>query len=424
MIGSALLVGWLLVGQAGADDAALAAEVHKLVKRLDAPEKAIRDGAEDRLLELGPPVLALLPEPGPDDPAETRQRLARIRQKLQQSTADAAAEGTRVTLHGRMPLSKALAALQAASGNRIADARRKLGGPLADPQIAVAFEKTPFWSALDTLLDQAELAAYPFGQEGAIQVVARPPGQLPRRGRAALAGPFRIEPVRVMARRNLRTAARAILMVTLEVAWEPRLRPIGLKQRLADITARDELGRPLAVEGPQAETEALLGRDALAVEMDVPLALPAPPPRQIASLTGSLQAIVPGKVETFRFANLLGTKNKVTQRIAAATVVLDQVRKNGDTWEVYLRVRFDDAGAALESHRNWILNNEACLEGPDGKLIAPNAVEPTERTGNEAGFRYLFDLKQSPAGMALVYKTPGSIITRDFPYELRDIPLP
>jgi hypothetical protein len=323
-----------------------------------------------------------------------------------------------------MPLSKALAALQAASGNRIADARRKLGGPLADPQIAVAFEKTPFWSALDTLLDQAELAAYPFGQEGAIQVVARPPGQLPRRGRAALAGPFRIEPVRVMARRNLRTAARAILMVTLEVAWEPRLRPIGLKQRLADITARDELGRPLAVEGPQAETEALLGRDALAVEMDVPLALPAPPPRQIASLTGSLQAIVPGKVETFRFANLLGTKNKVTQRIAAATVVLDQVRKNGDTWEVYLRVRFDDAGAALESHRNWILNNEACLEGPDGKLIAPNAVEPTERTGNEAGFRYLFDLKQSPAGMALVYKTPGSIITRDFPYELRDIPLP
>jgi hypothetical protein len=424
MIQSALLVGWLLVGQAAAADAALAAEVPKLVRQLNAPQKAVREKARDRLLELGPRVLDLLPEPDPDTPAGVRELVVGIRRILQQTAADAAALGSRVTLHGRMPLSKILAALEAQSGNRIIDARRGLAGTVADPELAVAFQAAPFWSALDTVLDQAELTAYPFGQDGAIRVVARAAGQLPRQGRAGLAGPFRIEPVRVLARRDLRTAAQSLLVVTLEVAWEPRLRPIGLKQRLADVTALDERHRPLAVDQPQAEIEALVGRGALAVEMDVPLVLPAPPPKQIASLSGSLRAIVPGKVETFTFANLLGTKGKVQQRIAGATVALDQVRKNGDTWEVDLRVRFDEAGQALESYRNWILSNEAYLEGPEGRKILPSAVEPTERTTNEAGFRYLFDLKQSPAGMTLVYKTPGSIITRDFRYELRDIPLP
>ena len=123
---------------------------------------------------------------------------------------------------------------------------------------------------------------------------------------------------------------------------------------------------------------------------------PRPPPKEIASLKGSLRAILPGKVETFRFTDLLN-RRKSRNASPRATVVLDQVRKNGDDWEVFLRVRFDDAGQALESHRSWILANEAYLEGPDGKPIPFESLESTERSNNEAGFGYRFKLDVRPA---------------------------
>ena len=101
-----------------------------------------------------------------------------------------------------------------------------------------------------------------------------------------------------------------------------------------------------------------------------------------------------GKVETFKFANLL--KGKQEKRIAAATVTLDEVRKNGDSWEVFVRLRFDDAGDALESHRNWVLQNEAYLEDAEGKPIQPDSMETTLRTKNEIGVGYVFAMAELP----------------------------
>jgi hypothetical protein len=111
-------------------------------------------------------------------------------------------------------------------------------------------------------------------------------------------------------------------------------------------------------------------------------------------------------------------------RIAAAKVTLEEVRKNGDTWELAVHVGFDDAGDALDSHRNWILQNPAYLEGPDGKPIPYDSMETTERDKNGIGLSYQFALKELPASGAFVYKTPAMIVTKDFGYELKDIRLP
>jgi hypothetical protein len=156
--------------------------------------------------------------------------------------------------------------------------------------------------------------------------------------------------------------------------------------------------------------------------MDISLAMPAQPPNEIALLKGSLRAMVLGKVETFRFLDLL--KGKQKKRIAAATVQLDEVRKNGDSWEVFVRLRFDDAGDALESHRNWVLQNEAYLEDANGKPIQPDSMESTLRTKNEIGVGYVFALPDSPKNLAFVYKTAGMIVTKVFPYEVRGVKMP
>jgi hypothetical protein len=154
--------------------------------------------------------------------------------------------------------------------------------------------------------------------------------------------------------------------------------------------------------------------------MDIALAMPAQPVKEIASLSGTLRAMMLGKVEEFRFTDLKGKQQK---RNAAATVTLDEVRKNGNAWEVFVRLRFDDAGDALESHRNWVLQNEAYFE-QSGKAIPPDSMETTLRTKNEIGVGYVFALPELPKNLVFVYKTAGMVVTKDFPYEVRGVKMP
>ena len=424
MIRCLMLLSSLFAGQvetpAGEE---LKNEVQRLVRQLDAPELAQREAAEAELLNRGPAVLDLLPTTDRAS-AEVQQRLDRVRQKLQQQAADAAAQPSLVTLQADvMPLSKVLAAFSRQSGNAIVDYRKKFNQPVTEPALIVHFDKTPFWPALDQVLDQAKLTIYPFAQRPAIHVVAAAEGKRSARsGRAGYSGPFRFEAIGVVARRDLRRGEGS-LVVSVETLWEPRLRIIGLSQRMADVTATDEHGRPLPVADREAQLEIPVSGDAPAVKLDLPLRLPSRDVRRIASLKGKLQAMIPGRIETFRFGKLAGAKN-VEQRIAGVTVTLEQVEKNNELWKVRMHARFDDAGDALASHRTWIFNNPACLESPDGKPIAYSAYETTRQGKNEVGVAYVFNTDQPLDKLTFVYKTPGTIVNSGFDYELKNIELP
>lgn len=421
-----ILIGTLLAGQvAAADKEDLNTVVRRLVRQLDSPQLAQRDAAETELLRRGPSVLDLLPPATERAPAEVKQRLGRIRQKLQQVASDAAAKASTITLHAKeMPLSKILEAFQTQSGNRIVDYRRQFGQPSADPALAVDFDKTPFWPALDQLLDQAGLTIYPYAKERAISVVsALGDKRADRAGHVSYSGPFRFEAIAVVARRDLRDPEGRALLVTIEAAWEPRLRVINLLDRMADVSAVDERGEPLPVAQSDAQPEVPISGEASTVKLDLPLRLPSRDVKQIAVLKGKLSATLPGRTETFRFDKLADAKN-VEQRIAGVTVALEQVRKSGDAWEIRIRARFDNAGDALASHRQWIFDNEAYLEGPDGKPIAYDSFETTAQGKNELGVAYLFATARPLSELTFVYKTPGSIITSGFDYELKGIELP
>jgi hypothetical protein len=376
------------------------------------------------LLRLGTKVLELLPEITDRTPAEVKQRIGRIRQKLQCLLAESAAKPSLITLSGQaMPLSKVLAALEEQSGNKIVDFRERFGQQVSDPALKVDFHQTPFWQALDRVLDQAELQVYDYGQHGAISFVGRGETQLRDGGSSpAYSGPFRIEPVRIIARRELREPDGQSLRLTLSISWEPRLKPISLKQKMTDLKVVDENGNPLAVDQNRAELEVPAG-EATSVELGLPLKLPSREVKEIASLKGKLVAMVPGRIETFTFKDLTTAKN-VVKRIAGVTVILERVRKNNAVWEVHIRVRFDEAGGALESHRGWIFDNEAYLEDPDGELIPYDSLETTRQTENEVGVAYLFVLDAAPSKHKFVYKTPGVIMATAFDYEIKGVKLP
>jgi len=415
-----LLLGYLLSAASAAPDAAFRQEVPRLVRQLDSPQFAQREEAEKKLLEFGPRVLDLLPETGPQTPAEVRQRLARVRQQLQRTLAETAAEAALVTFQSaQSPAGQVLAAIGRQTGNKIIDDR----SASSDEPIAVRFDKTPFWRALDEVLDKTGLDVYPYGEDRAVQIVPRMDRRDPRTARACYRGPFRFEPVQVVSLRDLRQPDQGSCKLWLEVAWEPRLRPISLRQRMSEVRAADEHGRPLPADQAEAELEVPVRQGQIAAQLLLPLALPPRQVKQIAKVQGTLRAVLPGRTETFRF-DRIGTAGRAQQRIAGTTVVLEEVRKSQDSCEVRIVVRFDEAADALQSHRSWFFQNEAYLEGPDGRKIRDFSTETTRHTDKEIGLALLFDLAGPADAYALVYKTPVLILTTAFPYEVTTIDLP
>lgn len=402
----------------------LAPTVSQLVRQLDAPEKARRDDAEQQLLELGQEVLEFLPETNERTPAEVALRLERVRSQLERARAEGSVEASTVTLSGQdRLLSAVLAEIARQTGNKLVDFREEFNQETPDPKLDVAFDKTPFWPALDQVLDQAGLAVYNYGEADGIAVVSRSESQLPRHGRATYAGSFRIEATEFTARRDLRDPGSHTLQLVLETSWEPRLEPIVVMHLPDGVQATDENGQPIQVASAGNELEFEVNTDVDSIDLPIHFVLPERNVQRIASLKGKLAALLPGRMETFRFEGLEKAK-KVEQRRAGVTVILDGVRKNNEVWEVRVRIAFEKASGALESHRDWIYNNEAYLENPQGEKVLFGTLETTRRTESEVGVAYLFDIPRGPKGHVFVYKTPAAIVSVPVEYELKDLALP
>lgn len=420
----------LAIAQVAAAPAAadLGPDVARLVRQLNSDELTRRDQAEQQLIALGPAALPHLPATNDRTPAEVAQRLSRVRQAYEQARAEQAAQGATVSLSGDMPLAELLKDFAKQTGNSLAD-RREREEDAPDPALHVDFDKTLFWRALDQTLDQAGLDVDSYSGEPGVAIVGRMPGRVARTSRASYSGPFRLEPARFEAIRDLRNPDSRSLKLFIDVAWEPRLKPIVISQPLDQITAMagDE---EVPIDG-QGEPTAPINDGSAAVELVIPLASPSRKQGKITSLKGKLKALVPGEVETFRFADLPtgkekeGGAKKVEQRKAAVTVALDGLRKNGEIWELRVRVRFDDPANALDSYLSgWLLNNEVFMEKKGQEPIEQGGYEQFLQTANEIGVKYLFDLPDGPKGFSFVYKSPTAVFTVPVEYEFKDLELP
>ncbi len=420
-----MLIGCLLAGQADvAADQETELQVRRLARQLDDDLLAEREAAEQALIELGPAILELLPAPTRNASAEVKIRMARIRKTLEASAAAAAAQASRITLQGELHLSEALAALERQSGNRIVDFRARQRQQQTDPNVTADFQNTPFWQALDDLFDQARLTVYNFsGEQGAVAFVARSETESDRSSRAAYAGLFRLEGTSIHAMRDLRDPTNQSLRLNVQVTWEPRVSPIVLQVPLADIQVTDESGNALGVDARMSSLEVPVENAIPEVEITIPLALPDRSVQAIASLRGTLSALVPGQIGSFEFDDLENAK-QVEQSRADVTVILDQVRENVAVHEVRVRARFENAENALESHRGWVYDNEACLMTSDGERIDHIGMQTFRQTQNEVGVAYLFDGEQDLEGCRFVYKTPAKLVSMPVEYELKEIPLP
>jgi hypothetical protein len=341
-----------------------------------------------------------------------------VRTTLETQMAAAAAEPTRVTLGGQFTVSDAFAAIEQQTGNRFVGDERRSG------QVELNWQNVPFWQAVDQLLDQEQLRINSFGGEtDALVLEARPEQEQARATSGVYVGLFRLEPIRLEARRDLRNPSVNSLRVTIEVAWEPRSRPIALQLPLDQLKAIDDRGNPLTVASSRGNLTPLIETGVSSVELIVPMELPQDQAQRIATLSGKLYAVLPGTRTKFEFTDLADSRD-VEQQRAGVTVIFERLRRNVDLYEVRVRVRFEDAGESLQSHHGWVFNNPAYLRDAAGQKIENVSVLTTRQDPTEVGLAYLFPLPQGPEGCTFWYETPATILRLPVEFAVRDIELP
>lgn len=406
------------MGQSDQAPADLGERVRQLVDQLDDRQLEKREAAEKGLLELGAGALRYFPEITDRTAAEVKQRLSRVRTELEKATAALNTEGARITLAGKMSVDEVFAALEEQSGNKVSGYDRQSG------EIEVDFADVPYWEALDQILDQLDLDIDAFGGEAQTLVLtSRADGEQARAGSAAYQGAFRFEAQRVETRRDLRNPSVNTLRLTMNIGWEPRLRPVSMQQPIAQLSAVDDRGEPIGID--PSRTTPLSARTDMGistVEMVVPLVLPPREALSIASLKGQITVMVPGGEEEFQFEDLARARDAESTK-AGVTVIFERSRRNQALYEVRMRVRFDEVGDALQSNRAWIYENEAFILTADGERVENAGLLDTDRRGNEVGVAYLFAV-DGLDGCKFVYRTPASMLRFSVDYELEDIQLP
>jgi hypothetical protein len=402
---------WLI----GAGNADLSVSVDKLLGRLNSRSLAEREEATEKLIELGPDTLPLLPTGRTGLPAETAVRLDRVRRKLSQIWAAAPMRGSRVSVSQKdISLKECLAIIAKQSGNRIV-----LPEPenLRKMKISVDFDKSLFWDALATILDKAHLTVDPQGPPGMVTIVRHTVVERPFGQSGQAVGPFWIAVEKIMTN----TTA---LQLELRAIWEPRIEPIQVRLPLDSLEAIDSTGRSLVNRALQkgqliANPDSRLASSLL----NIRLMQPTKSVERIASFSGRLEFLIPGRKKTFRFDRLLETDSQ-TERFADVELTRGQVRRDDDKWAVWVELLFDQPDRALESYFGWIFQNRAWLTTADGKEIAPTSFDSTRRTESEAGIVYRFDLKNPPSQMTFNYRSPTAIIQSEAGFQLRNLTLP
>jgi hypothetical protein len=304
--------------------------------------------------------------------------------------------------------------------------------------VEVDFESTPFWEALDRVLDDLSLEADPFtdtpglrlvptsrGVDGLVSTGSLSTGAL-RRG---YAGVFRFEPTRISATRSLARVGLNSLLIDLQVAWEPRLKPVYCRFPMKTAWVECDNGEILRPTSPEASAE-YSPSGAHAIEANLQFNAPT---RQAKSLRlhGSIEAMIPGGIVSVEFDELEKPGFK-SQKVGKLNATLEQAVLREDILEANLLVSVIEAGESMDSFRGWVMNNECFVQTPKDERIKFAGFQTYRMNGTEVGMTYFFDLSSKPGfeigkdltGYRLVYNAPGAVVPTTVDFVLEDIPLP
>lgn len=415
----------------------LATVVPVWISELDAPTAQARRSAEQSLIDAGPNATPFVPAVLDHLSIDAKQRLERIQTRWRSSKTQNELETTVVNLQEADTLGEALEAISAASGIEF---DTKAAGPTMDRTRKIRPPALPlgFWPAIDNVLDQTNLDInFYAGDRATLALIPRAEDRLSRSDSAAYAGIYRLEPTIVTARRVLGSPLQSGLNITMTISWQPNRTPIGLTIPIAPLQGKLDTGAKLLPQVSGESIDVATSGEIAQSQFYLPMQLPPrrfevdqqaggakPDASEIVRLTGEISALLPGKRRRFEMRL---DEVAASQQYAAMTVSIESVRQNEPLHEVRVGVELDNADRSLESHRQWVYENEAYLEMPDGIRVDHLGYEVYRQTASGVGIGYLFDFGGAdapPPGAKLIYESPTSVIKNVVPFILNGIPLP
>ena len=416
-------------------DMELIERVAFLQRELESPEIPKRDAAEKELIELGVRVLDYLEAVDEKTTTQAVERLGRVRQHLEKIAVAAVTKASLVNFSGKITVGKALAKIRNQTGNQV---HLPEGAPdlFRDREIEVKFKDAPFWEALADVMKQGDLVVDSYGGEAgklivtpsqAARIAAANP-DMPKPKKAAnkiprnVSGIFDLLVTRVNASRNLRNPQQNYCNIDVLIRWEPRVNPISIVLPASTIKAIDEFDAAIEITNKEAVMSGTVQREIPELEFSIPIGLLDRQIEEIKSLDAVIDAVLPGRIETFKFKNLGNLEPGASQLKGGATVTFEGVAKNEDLWGVNVGLSFDEEHNALESHQGWVYDNPIHLENKDGEKFEHLALEGVRQTNSEVVIRYYFD--QDPKDLSLHYTTPAAIVKVPVKISLKKIPLP
>jgi len=402
-------------------DAALRDRVPQLIERLDDPKPEARDEAEARLIKLGARALPLLPDPASATSKERKERLEKVRATLRQAEQETSTGASRVTIQAKaIRLSEALGLIQKQSGNGITDLREQLGVEVTNPAFDLDIQNVPFHEALDRVARLAEVSVNAFTGDGTIGITAGTPAKDPL---IQYVGPFRVAFKQFTEVRDLQAGTSAA-SAQLEVAWEPRLRPMLLALKSDGLAVKDDKDREVKPQAMMESNEVVLRPENPAVEMNLNLEAPDRSAVRLSSFRVKADVTLPAGIKTFRFPSL--AQENVTLKQGDVSATLRNVEIDEQVWKVNVELVYPGNGPAFESYRQGLFNNRIWLQKADGSRFEHNGgFSNTSSDGGKLGFEYLFvDAPGKPADYQLVYETPSKVVNIPLEFEFKNVPLP
>jgi hypothetical protein len=408
-----------------------------LQRQLESPQIPERESAENELLKLGPLVLDHLDPVTDDTPTDVAERLVRIRLELEKIAVASVTKASRVTLQGSMTIDEALLQIREQTGNDV-DLGDDTPESLGDIKIELDFSEAEFWVALAEIIIQGKLVVDPYaGQPGQLRlglsdaarrqagnpgaaapVIAEGEGAPPR----CVSGIFDLMVTRVQSSRNLINPERNFCKISVLVRWEPRVQPISIQLPVSTIKAIDEFDNPIVIPNSEAVLSGIVQPEIPELEFSIPIGLVDRQIEVINSFEAQIDAVLPGRMETFRFKNIGKLEAGKQQRKAGAIVTFGGIRKNEDLHGVTVKLAFEEEHNALESHQGWAFNNPCYLENSAGKKFEPVAYETLRQDNEQIAIQFYF--VEDPQELTLVYRTAAAIVEIPVKVLLKGIPLP
>jgi len=402
-------------------DAALKDRVAQLVGRLDSEKAETRTAAQAGLIKLGARILPLLPETSKTTKPETVKRLAEIRAALSKADEEVDTKPSRVTIEGKgIRLSEAIQQLQKQSKNLMTDLRDPSGAGTTNPALDLEIRDQPFFEALGIIARKGGVSLNYATGDGSIGLMEGAATGTPVR---EMSGPFMITLTRIGLFREVTTGVSSA-NVQLEVAWEPRLRPMLLALKADKLEVIDDRGKPVPPQIDKEATEVVLRPENPSAEINLSLAAPDRAARKLASLKLTADVTIPAGIKTFRFPNL--TEEGAIRTIGEVRVSLKGTEVEENVWKVNVELAYPGGGPVFQSYQQGLFNNRIWLQKADGSKFEQNGGFSTATSGEGVlGFEYEFvDAPGKPGDYQLVYETPSKIITIPVQVTFKDVILP